>query len=52
MLEKSFGLLFYLKPAKNQKGNVRYMFIYGLQSREKLQSYPQKSYGIPNTGIR
>lgn len=27
MLEKSFGLLFYLKPAKNQKGNVRYVYL-------------------------
>ncbi|WP_229216511.1 Arm DNA-binding domain-containing protein [Dyadobacter sp. 3J3] len=27
MLEKSFGLLFYLKPAKNQKGTVRYVYL-------------------------
>lgn len=27
MLERSFGLLFYLKPAKNQKGNVRYVYL-------------------------
>ncbi|TDE12323.1 site-specific integrase [Dyadobacter psychrotolerans] len=27
MLEKSFGLLFYLKPAKNQKGNIRYVYL-------------------------
>ena len=27
MLEKTFGLLFYLKPARNQKGTVRYVYL-------------------------
>jgi site-specific recombinase XerD len=27
MLEKTFGLLFYLKPARNQKGTVRYIYL-------------------------
>lgn len=27
MLEKSFGLLFFLKKPKNEKGNIRYVYL-------------------------